>query len=423
MAADEENAPESAGNPPKGSPPRRPRDPVTIDLAANPAQSAASDPLGKAEEPIRPIRPDPPPAASVPPPRQVSPEKRQGYGIFALLVAAFVGGLAATLIGVVGHSTGLFPSPAQETADAAAAAAKQAGDGLAALSGRVAAAETAAATAADTAKDSAAKLAAVEQATGALGARLDKIESAPPPAAPSGPDLKPALAELSQRLDRLEAQAAGGTSGDGTLLADLRGRIAALETSTQAISGRIAALEARPPTPPAESGRAALAIAISALRHSASSGGAFGGDLAMLEVLGIDPDDLAALKPLAAKGAPGRAELVEEFPAIAERIISATAETDPDASWLDRVGSFAAGLVSVRPVGPIAGDTPEAIVSRMEAAVDRGDFARALAERENLPQAGKDASAAWAQGAADREAIDGLIDRLAASAAPPAAGN
>jgi hypothetical protein len=58
----------------------------------------------------------------------------------------------------------------------------------------------------------------------------------------------------------------------------------------------------------------------------------------------------------------------------------------------------------------------------MRDAVEHGDFARALAEREALPKVGQEASAAWAQAAADREAIDRLVDRLAATAAPsPAA--
>ena len=71
-------------------------------------------------------------------------------------------------------------------------------------------------------------------------------------------------------------------------------------------------------------------------------------------------------------------------------------------------------LVTVRPTGPVAGNDPAAIVSRMQAAVDAGDLATALSERDGLPAAGKDASADWAAAAESRVTVDGLIARIAA---------
>jgi hypothetical protein len=49
----------------------------------------------------------------------------------------------------------------------------------------------------------------------------------------------------------------------------------------------------------------------------------------------------------------------------------------------------------------------------MIAAVDKGDFATALAERNGLPETGQAASAAWAAGAADRVALDELVEAIA----------
>lgn len=426
MAADEDR-PDLQGGPRKRGPARPQKPPVTIDLEAAPAEPASGSeaapsaagapgdsPSGEADSAMGP-EPSVPPATPVLPP--AAPAPRQGYGIVGILVAAFLGGLAATLIGVAGHSSGLFPSPAQKAAEAATAAAKEAGDGLAALSGRMTAAEASVAAA----KDTAGKVADLEKSSAGLADRVAKLESA---VASPGPDLKPALAELSTRLDRLEAAAAGGKPGDGELLADLRGRISALEASTQALTNRMAAIEARPAgaLPAGEGGRAALAIAISALRQSASAGGAFDHELAMLEVLGVPAAELAALRPLAAKGAPRKGELIEEFPNVADHVLASVSDSTGGGGILGRIGAFASSFVTVRPAGPIAGDTPEAIVSRMRDAVEHGDFARALAEREALPKVGQEASAAWAQAAADREAIDRLVDRLAATAAPsPAA--
>lgn len=418
MAADETTPdPDAQGKPPKRGAARRAKAPLTIDLqaAGSPSAEAPTGPPVEdlAEETMSPTGPEPsvPPATPLPPP---VPPVRQGYGLVALVAAALLGGLAATLIGVAGHSTGLFPSPAQQAAEAATAAAEQATKGLAALADRVTAAEGAVAGV----KADAAKLADIEKSSAALAERLAKLEAA---SAAPGAEVKTALADMSARIDRLEAAAAGGKPGDGELLADLRGRIAALEASSQALTNRIAAIEARPAgaaPPTGEGGRAALAIAISALRQSASAGGAFDHDLAMLEVLGVPAAQLAALKPLAAKGAPRKGELIEEFPNVADHILASVAEASGSGGFFGQIGAFASSFVTVRPAGPIAGDTPEAIVSRMRDAVDHGDFQKALAEREALPKVAVEASAAWAQAAADRDAIDRLVDKLAATAMP-----
>jgi hypothetical protein len=416
MAADEETPGVQAR--PKRGPARPPKPPLTIDLAASATEATAEPPVEDlADETVSPTGPEPsvPPAAPATP---SAPPARRGTGWLGLLAAAFIGGLAATLIGIAGHSSGLFPSPAQKAADAATAAARQASDGLAALDGRVATVETSVAAL----KTDGDKVAGLEKSAATLADRVARLEAAPA-AAPAGPDLEPAIADLTARLDRLEAAAAGGKPGDGELLADLRGRIAALEASGRALTSRIAAIESRPAAaapPSGEAGRAALAIAISALRQSASAGGAFDHDLAMLEVLGVPDDALAALKPLAAKGAPKKSELVEEFPGVADHILASVSDAEGGGSFFAQVGAFASSFVSVRPAGPIEGETPQAIVSRMRDAVEHGDLQKALAERETLPRVAQEASAAWAQAATDREAIDRLIDKLAASAVPQA---
>ena len=135
---------------------------------------------------------------------------------------------------------------------------------------------------------------------------------------------------------------------------------------------------------------------------------------------GRDDADVAALEPLAEAGAPTVATLQTSFPAVADAILAATSELGPDAGFLDRLLAFGSGLVTVRPTGPIEGDTPDAVVSRMEDAVRRGALADALAERDKLPEAGRNASATWAAAASDRVQIDTIVERLALSVTPPA---
>jgi hypothetical protein len=202
----------------------------------------------------------------------------------------------------------------------------------------------------------------------------------------------------------------------------LPNRVAAVEAELKGLSGKVADLAARPAGTATESERAARAVAIGTLRQAAEKGGPFAGDIAMLQVLGSDPADVAALKPLAEKGAPSRADLTARFPAVADAILAASNAPGPDAGFFDRVVGFARGLITVRPTQPIPGETPEAIVSRMQAAIDGGDVKTALAERDHLPGIGQDASSAWAAAAEARVAIDGLVAKLTQSLAPPGGG-
>ncbi len=135
----------------------------------------------------------------------------------------------------------------------------------------------------------------------------------------------------------------------------------------------------------------------------------------MIAALGISGDLLQPLRPLADTGVASGATLAKEFVPVADAILGATSASDPDASFFQRALSGLGSLVSIRPAGPVPGNDPPAIVSRMTAALAAGDVATALAEREALPAAGKDASAAWAAKASQRVALDRLIEQIARS--------
>ena len=254
-------------------------------------------------------------------------------------------------------------------------------------------------------------------------ARVERLEAAPPQAgggagAAEVARLTADLAALDQRIGKLEAALAGFEDASA-LTARFGERFAVIEGSLRDLSARLDSLASRPP--PTDSERTARAVAIGVLRQAAERGGAFAADLAMLEALGTDAAELDLLRPLAEKGAPSKTELAAEFPAIADAVLAATfaARGEADGSFLDRLLGLGRGLVSVRPTSPIPGSTPEAIVSRMQGAVDQGNLAQALAEREALPAEGKTASSAWAAAATDRVAIDQLVDKLVQSAASP----
>ncbi len=65
------------------------------------------------------------------------------------------------------------------------------------------------------------------------------------------------------------------------------------------------------------------------------------------------------------------------------------AHQQADQGVTDRLLSSAMRLVKIRPVGEAPGDTPEAIVARMEERVKNGNLAAAVSEWNALPEASK----------------------------------
>jgi hypothetical protein len=466
MAADEDEAKDSAtsGTEPGGKPgqdrrarERRQRAPVTIDLAAadvgkvgavetpTPAASAAEPP--PAAKPSPAATPEPPrPPPEKPAPTSPGPAATFVSSAEALRGAAFrafanddgwqrhmlsgvAGGVVALIIVIVLQAIGLLPAPGRSAANRALEQAQTASETAVALDHRLSTVEAmteglpAMRTEIEGISD---RVAALEKVGGSLAAKSDvqtvasglaalRQQVGEAPAAATAKD----LTALNDRITRLEvAVAAGGsTSGDGSAaMASLTSQLAQAEASLRSLNDRLAAAEARMTTGGATGSAGPVqAIAVAALRRAAESDKPFAADLDTVSALGVAGDDIAKLRPIAEKGVPAAATLATEFPAVGDTILAATSAPDPDAGIFQRIVHGLGGLVSIRPTGPIAGSDPSAIVSRMTADVAKGDLAGALSERDGLPQAGKDASAEWAAKAADRVALDALVEQIARS--------
>jgi hypothetical protein len=220
------------------------------------------------------------------------------------------------------------------------------------------------------------------------------------------------LDDLAARVDKLESDSDHTVEPEA--VTGLAERVVALEGTADGLAQRLDALAAKSPAEGAAE-RSARIIGVALLREAAKGSAPFVSDLAIAGTLGLDQADLASLKPLAEKGVPSRADLASAFAPVADKILAAADTAEPDAGIAARLLARARNLVSVRPVGPIAGSDPGAVVSRMTAAVAKGDIARALAEREALPEPAKIVSSVWAASAADRVAVDRLVDRIAAA--------
>ncbi len=439
---------------------RRRRPPVTIDLTAEPAGDKAAsagaskpgtdsppasdtpEPEKPAEEPAREAEPPPPPpppqTPQTPQPPRPEPSRRRPIvppsdAWPRLAAAGAVGGVVALLLVLILQLVGILPAPGQTEARKAADEAASLTDTAAGLDRRLTAAEAmtdglpalrselAAATE---------RLAALEKTAGTLAAKSDvdavasdvaalraEVNATPAPASAAD------LSALAMRVQKLEAappppaQSGGAAEASGALTVevdDIRSRLTALSARVDAAEKSLSGL-AQSSASASASQTAARAAALASLRRSAGAGEPLAADLDVLDALGVAPEATAQLRPYADKGVPTAAALAAEFDTVGDAIVAASDTPDDGGNVIDRLVAGARGLVSVRPAGPIPGDNPTAIVSRMRASMANGDLATALSERESLPQAGKDASAAWAAKVEARATVDRTIEEIAMS--------
>lgn len=240
------------------------------------------------------------------------------------------------------------------------------------------------------------------------------------------------FAPIDQKIAAIEEKLAQVPEPNG-LSADADARLSALQTQVgevragidelkqtaaeerAALLMRIEALEKKA-AEPRDDVEVAIAIASASLKAAIDRGGAFKTELDTLA--GINPDNAAVkeLEAFAAAGVPSRAQLVADFPAVADRIIAAENQTDPNQSLTDRLLSSAFSAVKVRPVGEVEGDAAEAIVARMESRLINGDLTAAKAEWDKLPEAGKDASKSFADSLSARIRVEELVGSTLARA-------
>lgn len=249
----------------------------------------------------------------------------------------------------------------------------------------------------------------LEQRLAGLESALETLSTEAP-----GEDVADTVAGLSERLDTIEGQAAESLQaarGAASAAAEAGERIAALE---QRLSGLSEAVEDQP--------RIALAVAATALKAAIERGGNFQAELDAFAAIAPEAPEIEALRPLAVAGVATRAEIAGGAPAAADAIVAAARPADPDASFVDRLFTSAQSLVTVRPIGAVEGEGAPAIAARMEAAIADGDYARAVAEYESLPEAIRPVAASYIERVKARLAAEQLIDQAISRALAPASG-
>ncbi|APG92768.1 COG4223 family protein [Sinorhizobium americanum] len=286
------------------------------------------------------------------------PKRRQGTSAGAL-AAGILGGLVALLGAGVLQYAGYVPAPGP---DFGTGSVEQNLTGeIEAIKAELQSRPTATAGAVDLAP---------------LESRLAALEQAAPSAA-NAPDvtaLQAEVANLTKEIAALKTELADARQSADTAKAELAGRI---DQAEQKLNEPVNDIEM------------AKAIAVTALKTAIDRGGPF---LAELDALrSIAPED-AAVKELAGDAKTGvatRTDLREAFPATATAMLDALHQPDPNEGFFARLYSSAMSGIRVRPIGSVEGDTPEAMIARIEDKLNNGDLKGASLEWEGLPDAAK----------------------------------
>lgn len=413
--------------------------PEVVEPATAAPVSEAADPEPAPEPDAKPApQPEPPRAVPPPPPPlPPRPQARLAMPWSAISIAAAVGGLIG--VGLVYALSNWLPLPHSGPVIADPTARLDQQDaGLTDVKLNVSDLEARLAAIEEQARRTQVSLdATIAQLDSGLGEVRQSIAAVP---AAEPVDLTPLQQQLAALEDRVTAIGAGASSGDAAALAQtisvIEAEIAALreasgsgevEAQIAALRDEVAALQGGAPPAPANAadlGSAVrLPLVVSSLESAFANGRPYAAELDSLSALA---PDLAVPEPVTAAAASGlprpdavAAELQARVPEIlAGRAAQSSGDVGADAlEWMK-------GLLALRPVGEIAEDSPEATVSKLEAAVERRDFASASTLLAALPPAmqagaGEAGASITALAAADQFLADVRARALATPEASP----
>ena len=251
----------------------------------------------------------------------------------------------------------------------------------------------------------------------ALQSQLDALKQQVQSSQGSGED----IASLKQQVSSIQSTQQNDVGAVQNLQSAFGDLKSSLSSDQQAIQQKLSALEAKVNTPGRDLA-VARAIAAAALKSAIDRGDNFATELATYAEVAPADADLSKLKALATSGIPTREELAAEFSETADALIAAAEPPPPEGNIFNRLVDSAKGLVSVRPVGDVEGDTVPAIVARIENALTKGDLKTAESEWETLPEAGKQASQKFVDGLEARIEADDLVSTTLSNALGATAG-
>ncbi len=232
------------------------------------------------------------------------------------------------------------------------------------------------------------ELAALTAQLQATEARIGSTDQTAQRNTVSSADLATRLAGVDARIDALENRVV--QAADKGVQRDLQERLARLESGSSAEGTR----------------RAANALGFALLVRAASEAQSFKEELDALSALAPADPSVAALGPYAAQGVPTLAMLRARFPEAARAGLDAERSSNSGTGILAQLWARLTGLVRVRRVGDVAGNSSADHLARAEADLGRADLAGATVETRTLTGAAGSAMASWLKDAQARIVVD-----------------
>jgi hypothetical protein len=174
--------------------------------------------------------------------------------------------------------------------------------------------------------------------------------------------------------------------------------------------------------------RIVLSLELANLKRAIDRGKAYAPELELARKVAGSNVDLAPLERFALDGVPTSTELQQQFKPVAFKIIDAE-EPPAEASIVDRLLAGAKSVVRVRKTSHSPDDKSiEAVVSRMEIALNEDRLADVLQEAKSLPASAQDAAQDFLAKVQARDAVDRALASVetqlkASLAAAPADAN
>lgn len=280
-------------------------------------------------------------------------------------------------------------------------------------------------------------LAAQDGSITQIGQRLDSVAAV----AEQTVDLTPLTSQLAALEDRVSAMGAGASSADAAALAEsltgIEAELAELRTQLEAVTAQAAVLDqlngdlaSLRSTVAAQTKTLAgtsigpvvqLPLLVSGLESAFSAGRPFSTELDALQALLPELDVPPPVAGAADDGLPRADRVVARFETVVPAILAGRAATSTGDLGQDAL-EWAKALLALRPTGELEGNTPDAIVSRLEAAVAREDFVAASDLLSSLPAPMRSAAGEVGDQIGSLAAATRFIAALRAQALAPVTG-
>ncbi len=245
-----------------------------------------------------------------------------------------------------------------------------------------------------------AKIASAVAPAGATSEELNEVRARIDGLAKAAKAEDDSVQSLSQKVQSIEEKPAPEPVAKDAVQAEVSSQVAP-------IAERMAALEHSHSERASDARTAALTLALTNLKRAINEGHPFAQELAAVENLSSSKLPISDLAPYKDAGVPSLAQLQRDFQETVSTVIQKHYHGKAD-SIMGEMLSRARAVIQVKPSGD-AGDSVEAIVGRMEAALKAGDLRTALTEGAALEGPAKEELQAWFEHAQARAAVDEAI--------------